>query len=352
MLKREKEPAITVIMPVYKVEKYLRRCIESVLSQTFHDWELILVDDGSPDTCGAICDEYANKDSRIIVIHQKNQGLSAARNTGIRAAKGSYLYFIDSDDFIPSDALEFEYNLAIAENVDFVIAGHSRVEPDGSIHADTTRWPERATTEEVQLALLRDKLPNFAWGRLSRRSLWENLRFPVGVLIEDMHVTPRLAYKAEKIAYTKRSLYYYSNENTDSIMHSGGASYIRRKYGQFLGWIVHEKTAREYAPEYVNECVAKATHLAVRTYTLNEDMNILTSEERKNIYDYLKSHNHLALSSSLKMGRWMILNNLHYILSLSGKMQRKLLDYQHERRISKMKKQFMKGNSHREIING
>ena len=111
-------PELSIIVPVYKVEPYLRRCIDSILAQTFRDFELILIDDGSPDNCGAICDEYAAKDSRIIVIHQKNQGVSAARNAGLDIAKGTYLGFVDSDDWIEPEMYETMIATAKEKQVD------------------------------------------------------------------------------------------------------------------------------------------------------------------------------------------------------------------------------------------
>ena len=106
---------ISVIVPVYKVEKYIHRCIDSILAQTFTDFELILVDDGSPDCCGSICDEYAKKDSRVTVIHKKNGGLSDARNAGLDFAMGDYILFVDSDDYIDADLLEQTYSAASSE---------------------------------------------------------------------------------------------------------------------------------------------------------------------------------------------------------------------------------------------
>lgn len=114
---------ISVIVPVYKVEKYLRRSIESVLNQTYTDLEIVLVDDGSPDQCGMICDEYAQKDSRIRVIHKENGGLSSARNAGIKIAKGEYITFLDSDDYIENDAYETLINVAANTDADVIEGG-------------------------------------------------------------------------------------------------------------------------------------------------------------------------------------------------------------------------------------
>ena len=117
---------ISVIVPIYKVEKYLDRCVRSVLAQTFRDFELILVDDGSPDSCPQMCDDWAKKDSRIRVIHQNNQGLSAARNTGIRAASGEYINFIDSDDWVADTLLSDLYRLLIKYDADISVCGFEK----------------------------------------------------------------------------------------------------------------------------------------------------------------------------------------------------------------------------------
>lgn len=124
-------PELSIIVPVYKVEPYLRRCLDSILAQTFRDFELILIDDGSPDNCGAICDEYAAKDSRIIVIHQKNQGVSAARNAGLDIARGTYLGFVDSDDWIEPEMYETMIATAKEKQVDVVVCGINYCEEDG-----------------------------------------------------------------------------------------------------------------------------------------------------------------------------------------------------------------------------
>ena len=125
-------PLVSVIVPVYKTEKFIHRCIDSVLNQTYSNWEMILVDDGSPDACGQICDSYAEKDGRIHVIHQENQGLSAARNAGIKICKGEWIYFLDSDDFIVEDALEKMIFFSKSGTYDIIMAGFSIIYADGS----------------------------------------------------------------------------------------------------------------------------------------------------------------------------------------------------------------------------
>lgn len=329
---RASEPVISVIIPVYKVEKYIHRCVDSVLAQTFTDFEVILVDDSSPDDCGKICDAYAEKDDRIRVIHQVNQGVGAARNHGISLAAGEYLYFIDSDDYMDPASLEILLNLAEKEGADYVIGGHHRVEPDGSTPNHSAEWPDVKDTEDIRIALLRNKIPNFVWGRLSKKSLWKNLAFPAGLLYEDMYITAELSYRAEKIAVTKEPLYYYSNENVGSIMNYSGTKYIRLKYGQFLAWKEHEKIALEKAPKYAEECACTAGHAAIRAYMLNEGAGELTEKEKGVIYDYLKSHDHLFKKWSMNKVRTLILHHNHSLLSFLGAIQRKIVNHQQERR--------------------
>ena len=129
-------PTISIIVPVYKVEKYLQKCIDSILAQTFRDFELILVDDGSPDNCPALCDAAAQKDARIRVIHQKNGGLSAARNAGLDIARGEWIGFVDSDDAIEPEMYKTLYDIAVQENADVVVCNFRLVmKPEIPLHA-------------------------------------------------------------------------------------------------------------------------------------------------------------------------------------------------------------------------
>lgn len=136
----EKTPELSIIVPIYKVEKYLDECIQSILHQTFTDFELILVDDGSPDACPQMCDAIAEQDSRVRVIHQKNGGLSAARNTGIEAAHGNWLGFVDSDDFVAPDFYEKLYNAAVNADADCAVCSVQLTHEDGSRMDTPPQW--------------------------------------------------------------------------------------------------------------------------------------------------------------------------------------------------------------------
>ena len=204
-------PQISVIVPVYKVEKYLHECVDSILAQTFRDFELILVDDGSPDNCGAICDEYAAKDSRIRVIHQENQGLSGARNSGIDIARGEYITFVDSDDRIDRRYLEILI-AAVKDGADVTVCRHREFSDEDHLTQWEGECPFHCFDPEAALIKLYEgsaQVPVNAWGKLFRRKLIGDSRFPVGRLHEDQAFTPCILYRAEKIVSCDAVLYHY-----------------------------------------------------------------------------------------------------------------------------------------------
>lgn len=211
-------PKVSVIVPVYRVEPYLRRCVDSILNQSFSDFELILVDDGSPDNCGAICDEYAAKDSRVHVIHQENSGLSAARNAGIdwvfEHGDSRWIAFIDSDDWVHR-----EYLKAFVESAEHYGAG---------IAACGLFWTDRFCQDhhhenlrgivldaEDALVLHHEKCVS-ACNKIILRELVRDIRFPVGKLYEDAFVSHKLIMNAKTVVIFEESLYYYYN-NPGSI---------------------------------------------------------------------------------------------------------------------------------------
>jgi len=242
---------ISVIIPVYRVEAFLDRCMESVLRQTFRDFEVILVDDGSPDKCPQMCDEWAKKDNRITVLHQKNQGLSAARNHAIRVAKGEYLTFIDSDDWISDTMLEDLLALIQKYHADMAICNFIRT--DGSAPVPKSQDIQEAvyTKDEFMKIIMKvngNRNIHYAWGKLYARKVidFEN-HYPVGMLNEDVEGMFKAAICADKIAETSKIGYFYY-ENPESIS--------RKKFGDnFLClrevWQRVLSIAKEKAPEYL-----------------------------------------------------------------------------------------------------
>lgn len=213
---------ISVIVPVYNVEKFLKRCIDSILSQTFFNFELILVDDGSPDNSPQLCDRYAKCDKRISVIHKTNGGLSDARNAGLEIAKGDFIAFVDSDDIVSSRFLEFLYraiknsdcDIAVCSYVKFqkTIPSECQTYSNGKIYSgEEMLWRiySKDHTEYVESTV--------AWNKLYKRELFENIRFPNGKIHEDEATTYKLYYKAEKVVVIPCELYFYY-QNTEGIM--------------------------------------------------------------------------------------------------------------------------------------
>ena len=215
-------PIISVVVPVYNVEPYLHRCIDSILAQTFVDFELILVDDGSPDNCPAICDEYAAHDSRVFVIHQTNQGLSAARNAALDYVftknSSTWLTFVDSDDWIHPQTLELLYHASIIQDAKIVICNHQKA-------TDDILWeqyiPTKASLWDVEEYYISHNLnATVVWAKLYHKTCFEHVRFPVGKVHEDEYTTYKILFQQKLLVVVNLPLYaYYSN--LQSITKSG-----------------------------------------------------------------------------------------------------------------------------------
>ncbi|MCI2047559.1 MAG: glycosyltransferase [Faecalibacterium sp.] len=212
---------ISIVIPVYRVEKYLDACVESVVAQTYADWEAILVDDGSPDACGALCDAWAAKDARIHTIHRQNGGLSAARNTGIDAAKGEYVLLLDSDDWLVPQALMTLVQAAEAGS-DLVLFDYARFADDGApLPPEHENVPAGTYTADEALALFAENRISLitAWTKLYRRALFGQVRFPEGVLNEDEFTVHRFLAACKQITALEAPLYCYRNR-PGSIMNA------------------------------------------------------------------------------------------------------------------------------------
>lgn len=205
------EPLISVIVPIYKVEKLLPRCVDSLLGQTWKNLEIILVDDGSPDGCGALCDAYAEKDSRVRVIHKLNGGLSSARNAGIDIARGEYLGFVDSDDWVDLDSYEKLVRLAEKYRASMVCGGRYDSEESGKeVPGLCPPREEVITGQECASRIFRwDNMDMAAWDKLYHRDLFREIRYPLGIIWEDLPTTYRIALKAERVAMANFPFYHY-----------------------------------------------------------------------------------------------------------------------------------------------
>lgn len=207
---------ISVIVPIYKVEKYLRKCLDSIINQTYKNLEIILVDDGSPDNCPQIVDEYAKNDKRIRVIHKENGGLSSARNAGLAIATGDYVAFADSDDILNVREYEILINLIKKYGVSISFCEHQKVYEDIDINISQTdelnkdKIEKTITIEEaIKEILLNENVGNYVWTKLFKKELFDGIEFPVGRTFEDVAILYKIIDKVDKIAYTNEKLYYY-----------------------------------------------------------------------------------------------------------------------------------------------
>ena len=216
------EKLLSVIVPVYKVEPYLKRCIDSIRNQTYKNLQIILVDDGSPDRCGEICDKYTFKDKRIIVIHQKNEGLSGARNNGMLFAKGEYISFVDSDDWLHPKMYEILINMI--ENHQLDIARCSVCHTDG--HREEQILPSKITPnvliqgDKVFESYFSEFLCKVVWNAVYKRHIVEGILSPIGCHSEDNYVSGRYLYRCKRLMITNECLYYYY-KNPNGVTRGG-----------------------------------------------------------------------------------------------------------------------------------
>lgn len=231
---------ISIIVPVYKVEKYLKKCVNSIISQSYSNIEIILVDDGSPDNCGKICDEYKEKDNRIIVIHKVNGGLSSARNTGLDIATGDFIGFVDSDDWIEPNMYKELLEFIVNENCDLVECGVNLAFDD----KDIVLFPN-CSSEVIdgrvalknQLEIgnkTRHFLPRIAvWSKLYKKDFWKNNRFPEGQIHEDYLLTCKVLHQSSRVGLVKKGLYNHLTDNPNSIVNSRFSSRDLYKVKQY-----------------------------------------------------------------------------------------------------------------------
>jgi len=243
---------ISIIVPVYKVETFLCQCVDSILAQTYRNIEVILVDDGSPDRCGAICDGYARRDSRVRVIHRENGGLSAARNTSMAAAQGTYLVFVDSDDWIEPDMFSSLY-AAIQQSGKDIAQCNIQMEPPPKKQRKRYESAVTLSRYDALHQLLKDnRVQNYVWNKLYRRQCWEGIPFPEGKVYEDIYVMYRVFLQSNGLACVPRSLCHYrqnpmgiskSREIANMYYYLEGARErrmaLQREYPEFLQLLYH-----------------------------------------------------------------------------------------------------------------
>lgn len=320
------EELVTVVIPVYKVEKYIDKCIESILNQTYSNLEIILVDDGSPDNCGKICDNYIEKDVRIKVVHKENGGLSDARNAGIDIANGKYITFVDSDDYIDSEYVELLYKTIKKDKSDMAISSHKVIYENGTILKKATEEESILKPKEVLKRILYDDgIDLSAWAKLYKIELFEEIRYPKGRLFEDAATTYKLVDKCKKISIISKSTYNYiirrnsitnvnfSEKKMDLIISTEEmCSYIKKKY-----------------PDLEMAANRRLMYAYLSTLTQLIKSNKKNEKVEKKLYGYIKQNSKMILrdknvpkrdkvaiiSTKFGLGFFKIMWNIYEILT-------------------------------------
>lgn len=293
---------LSVIIPVYNVEKYLRKCVDSVLAQDIADMEVILIDDGSPDNSGAICDDYAEKDTRVKVIHKKNEGLSSARNAGLDIARGKYITFVDSDDYVLPNT--YRPNLDYMENHPKVDCLQFPIVYDEKIkYARIFKQHNKDRTfigEEVFLHWWSGKdINHFVWNKIYKREMWKDSRFASGAFIEDAMIVPYLVQRCQRLHISLKGGYFY-RYTEGSLLNS---AWTEKKYldcfmSKYLMW------ERINESEYMNTAKIKSYLVTIRWLAICSHKGFLNCSDYDSFLNAVPSIRLLPKSRELGVEGW------------------------------------------------
>ena len=275
-------PLVSIIIPIYNVRKYLEKCIRTVREQSYTNIEIILVDDGSTDGSGDECDKFAKEDERIIVIHKKNGGLSDARNYGLDKARGDYIVFVDSDDYINGRMIELMLNCYVKEEYDLVICLDKAVYDDYG-EEDDKKFDASKVRTITPKEVLDDSLVT-AWNKMYKSETWKELRFPVGRYHEDEFLLHRIVYGMRKIALIPTCLYYY-RQRENSIVHTYSS---KKMWDAFDAYCDRLRFIKETGWRDVSErTIYIFTNFVIKYYF--EGDNSILLEDRNKLYAAWKS---------------------------------------------------------------
>lgn len=313
-------PKVSVIVPIYKVENYLNRCVDSILNQTYKNIEVILVDDGSPDKCGEISDSYAINDSRVKSLHKENGGLSDARNYGMRYLTGEYVVFVDSDDWIKEEMIETLVGLAMDLKADIVQSGFYYVYEtyllyDDRYYSEDMLPIQLNKNELMREIVINERVKNFAWGKLYKTNLIKDLYFEKGVLFEDVFWAHNVMDRVDKYVICHKPMCYYLQRN-DSIV----STYTVKNLDIIKGLKERHKFIEENYKELINESYKILTKtILLHYYLLNKNRDKdLDGYYRKELRGYI-INNYLNIQKAIKddkeLSNEVKLFKLNYLLS-------------------------------------
>ncbi len=294
-------PLISIIVPVYNVEKYIKKCVASLCAQTYENLEIILIDDGSPDMSGAICDELQKTDDRIVVLHQKNAGVSKARNAALDIMHGDYVTFVDADDYVAPDFIACLYHAIESKNADISTCGHYRVNPDSSLKRiySLSDNPEEIlclTGNESIIQLFYGNVCSASSGsKLYKKTLFQSVRFPDYIMGEDTFVVYYTFKQAKMIAHTNKPLYFY-------VQHSGSVTNSRCNYIKFYDYVkLYDHIIRSVGTAVDKEFFAALTNRLIENnfwvYMKLRNCPNLYFAEKRHIEDNIKKYRKYVIAN-------------------------------------------------------
>ena len=316
-------PRLSIIVPVYKVEPYIHKCVDSILNQSFTDFEIILVDDGSPDNCGKICDEYAQKDERVKVIHKENGGVSSARNLGIDEAKGEYISFIDPDDWIEKEMYSEILRYVVLNDLDILCTDVCEVRESKCFVRYKFEKDLIFETKDALKKILVDEIDNSPCNKIYKKAVWEDVRFPVGRRFEDVATIYKTFYKSSKVGYMQKAFYYYLKREGSAIALSFDA---QRRFENFLGYKERYEFAKVNCKEATEKCKMFAVKTALSAITAESaGCGSMKATDKRLLMDFINNVGNVSgLSSKNKLLLWgakncQLVNIIYGKLSLWSK---------------------------------
>ena len=297
-------PLISIIVPVYNVREYLAECLDSLLSQNYPKLEFVIIDDGSTDGSGVLCDEFAKKDSRVKVIHQENQGLSAARNQGLKIAAGSYVTFLDSDDYLAPDYVQYLYGLCAKYQSKMSICAISEITIKKKTINYGAEYDEKImSTEETLGRMLREEGFNVAaYAKLYRKDLFNDVTFPENTVHEDLGTTYKLIQKCPRIAYGSEAKYIY-RKRKDSI---SSADFSDKKMDIITLTDAMCDTLEASFPYLINTTNLRRAHArfsVLRQMLVAKELTSIQKGQQAEIIKWLKEHKDFVTKNPVAKGR-------------------------------------------------
>lgn len=283
---------ISIIVPIYNIEGYVDKCVRSIVGQTYKNIEIILVDDGSTDNSGAMCDKWAAEDPRIIVLHKENEGLSDARNSGLEIATGKYVGFIDGDDWLAEDMYEYLHRLIADNDADISICEHYVEDENGNLSEDgvlNSNIDILSKTEAIHYLIQDEVLHSFAWDKLYKRELFDGVTYPTRRYVQDMFTTYKVFLKSEKIVYGHEPKYYYF-QRSNSIQRTRGEKLDWDQFSAYKEW--YENLSDKY-PElkaYLLRTWMAFTVCAYNSVLLRTEVGAETKTRKQIMLNTLKEY--------------------------------------------------------------